>query len=807
MIYGQRKHLEDNMAENGLRYSGIPLGGLGTGSVELRSDGYFHEWQIMNNRPWGAGPEITVPQNSALFAMQVNGEDTCRTAVLGALTPYANYFNDPYHSPWLEFAESIDAETEFPFTRLTYHYKRALPVSVDMEAFSPFIPLDAKNSGLPLAFFTFTVRNNTNKKVAVSIVYMMRNFAGYTAQQNSSQMRYGHHGSAHTLLMTRQGLEKDAPDNGGIVIGAFGNVKAKFSHACHTRTGRDIWEPLRESVCLENHDFAEYREDLGDVGAARKWDWVKRGLPLGCICQTVSLAPKASQAMSFVLAWHFPNMYEIDCGECGEKGNRIGHIYGKWFKDARAVSDYGTKNFEKLHDETKAFTDAYYGSSLPRWALDAVSSQFTTLTKSSWWDEKDRFGIWEGLGCCGLQTMDITHYGSFPILQWFPELQKSQMRLTVSNIPQKGKIPHMMPGTFSCCDKDERNRIDLIPQFIVLAWRDVLWTGDLKYAKEMWPVVVDALEYFKRTDKDGDGLPNNTGPDQTYDQFPLKGTSSFVGFLYAAALKAASELGVFVGDRAKSEQYKAKFEDAQKKLDKQLWNGTYYRLCHDPLTSEDNEGVMADQVNGDWFIRQTTGEGMLPDAKVRSALNSILKYCGNKEYGFIANCAWPEGGEIKIRRGTSDQANTPWTGVEFAVAAHLALTGMEHEGWDVVHNIWERYERQGLRFNHIECGDHYYRALASWAVYLAWTGFAWDATQGVLTLKVQKKPSRFVVCTPECWCTVETHPKGSMLRLAVCRGRMDIRSIVLKDGENKTEVTVGNKPIRAGRSLVIRIPK
>jgi len=28
--------------------SGIPLGGIGTGSVEVRSDGHFHEWMIFN---------------------------------------------------------------------------------------------------------------------------------------------------------------------------------------------------------------------------------------------------------------------------------------------------------------------------------------------------------------------------------------------------------------------------------------------------------------------------------------------------------------------------------------------------------------------------------------------------------------------------------------------------------------------------------------------------------------------------------------------------------------------------------------
>ena len=40
------------------------------------------------------------------------------------------------------------------------------------------------------------------------------------------------------------------------------------------------------------------------------------------------------------------------------------------------------------------------------------------------------FAIWEGLGCCGMQTLDVTYYGSFPILILFPELEKVQMRMT-----------------------------------------------------------------------------------------------------------------------------------------------------------------------------------------------------------------------------------------------------------------------------------------------------------------------------------------------------------------------------------------
>ena len=163
-----------------------------------------------------------------------------------------------------------------------------------------------------------------------------------------------------------------------------------------------------------------------------------------------------------------------------------------------------------------------------------------------------------------------------------------------------------------------------------------------------------------------------------------------------------------------------------KKLEDQLWNGEYYRLCYDPADGFANEGVMAYQVNGDWFVRQVSGAGLLPDRKVRSALRAVVEFC-TSEHDYVANCAWPFGGAIEIGRHTSDQANSPWSGVEYALAAHLIDLGLEREGLQVARDVWNRYERAGLRFNHVECGANYYRALSSWAVYLALLGFAFGA--------------------------------------------------------------------------------
>lgn len=783
------------MIHDGLMNSGVPLGGLGTGSVELRRDGYLHEWQVMNNRPWGSGPAVDAPPDSAFFALRLQqdegGETLRRTAVLGLPVEYSSRFpllghflNDPYHMPWLEHADAIDAEVRFPFTRLRYNFdsRNPLPVEVELEAFSPFIPLDAKNSALPLAFFTFRLKNLTGDDIEVSLLGALRNLTGYTYLEQPSHMAFMQSPGLSRVELARDSVPSGASDDGTLALAVIEEGQGSTSYVFHPRTSRDLWDPFHHEGRLESVDVGDFAGMLGNMGAEQKAR-LRRGMPLGAICRQVTLPAVSERRITFMIAWHFPNFIEMDYMEKKRAGELTGHRYAVDFDGAGALARYGAAHFGELQQRTRDFVDAYYSSSFPRWLLDAAAAQLTTLVKSSWWDRSGRFGIWEGLGCCGLQTTDITYYGSFPILQFFPEIQYSQMRLTHDNIEVPGKVPHMMPGNFSTGDVDHRGRIDLIPQYILLVWRDLLWGGDLDYARSMWPSVKDALAYFARTDTDGDGLPNNTGPDQTYDQFPLKGTSSFVGFLYAASLRAAAQMANALGEPETAADLEARLKVSLKKLDQQLWNGDYYNLSFDSAAGIANEGVMTDQVNGDWFVRQTSGAGLLPDRKVRSALLSVVDFCASP-HGYLANCAWPRGGAVSIGRHTSDQAGSPWSGVEYAAAAHLILLGLEREGLQVAQNVWARYERAGLRFNHIECGANYYRALSSWAVYLALTGFAWDALAQELTLSYRRGQARFIVCTPAAWGEVATRrytdQPGGSFTLRLREGAMKVRVLRLK---------------------------
>ncbi|MEI6914036.1 MAG: GH116 family glycosyl-hydrolase, partial [Armatimonadota bacterium] len=46
--------------------SGIPLGGIGTGSVEIRPDGLFHDWHMFNVGQWNPNSPCSKKVGDAL---------------------------------------------------------------------------------------------------------------------------------------------------------------------------------------------------------------------------------------------------------------------------------------------------------------------------------------------------------------------------------------------------------------------------------------------------------------------------------------------------------------------------------------------------------------------------------------------------------------------------------------------------------------------------------------------------------------------------------------------------------------------
>jgi uncharacterized protein (DUF608 family) len=796
---------------HGCRNSGLPLGGIGAGSVEIRPDGTFHRWLLMNNRPWGAGSSTEVMERLGLrfVLMADDGRERLwlNLADSNGMDPGLDswyWIADPYHVPWVTFPESIDYTARWPFAELAYRF-RGLPLTVRLKAWSPFVPHDAAASNTPGAVLEFAVDNPTDRPWRLSLVALIKNPVGYDHPNLPCAASLVREDGFAGAVMTRPGLPERCTSRGTCGFFFSDAGARRFSFSLHPRSGRDLWDPLFADGRLDDVDCGREGAVLGEIGAERTVTG-PTGHPRLALCTEFEVAPGTSTGTTGLLTWHFPVFLEQEqelhasADDPGREGRRqaedIGVQYTHRFNDALAVGRWLHRERGRLGRLTGRFAAALHGSSLPEWERDAVAATLSVLTRAAWWDRAGRFGIWEGMGCCGLQTVDVGHYGSFPILQFFPELDRSANRLSADNRHPDGKVPHMLKGNFSACDCPchERGRIDLGTQFVLAVWRHVLWTGDLAEGRRQWPVVVANLEWMAQADENGDGLPDNRGPDQTYDRFPIFGTSALVGGLYLAALKAAADLAQRLGDTAAATRYRGLVAATLPILDRQLWNGRYYNLSHDAAKNAGNTGCMVDQANADWFLRQCGDPGLLPDERVRSAMRAILEH-NTRRHGqavWLANCSFPHGGGVTITRKGSDQVNAPWSGVEYAFAAHLVLLGLRDEARAVATAVFDRYEHAGMRHNHIECGEFYYRCMAAWALYGAEFGLAWDAFARRLTLAPQGRDCRCLVAVPGGSAEARWNAASRTLTLEGLTGSFAIARLVIDGRETvlPQEVTI-----------------
>jgi hypothetical protein len=445
------------------------------------------------------------------------------------------------------------------------------------------------------------------------------------------------------------------------------------------------------------------------------------------LCSTLTLAPGEEKEIRFTLGWYFPHHFSAD-------GPEMGHKYEEWFQDAEDVNRFLAGHCDDQRRKTMAFSEALQDTTLGTEMATAWSSQLTTLTKSTWWTRDGKFAVWEGLGCCGFHTMDITYQGSFNLIALFPELQKGQMLMGADFQRQDGRVAHFFTPDFFHVDGGF-DRVDMNPQFVMLAARDYLWTGDKDYLRALWPHVQRAMASTALLDGDGDGLPDRDTRRNTYDAWDVSGTPAYIASLWLGALQAAVVIAEDLDEKDLAGKYRAILEKAVPAFDRRLWNGEYYSLLVD--MDRRDEACMSDQLSGVWFTNLAgLGHG-LPKERVLAALAAIARHNYSHELG-LQNCSYPADRQAHFPTLGNVDTAANWTGIEYAVASMMIDFGLVEDGTNIVNSIHDRYQRAGRIWNHVECGDHYYRAMSSWALLLASTGFKPDVPNGSLTIAPPK---------------------------------------------------------------------
>jgi len=712
----------------------FPLGGIGAGCIQINGKAERAIWQIFNNFKGAFVPH-------SFFAVRVKAagsEPIVRALQTSRVGPFEGMkrlsFRGEYPFAWYDFGDA------------------SLPVVVSTEAFTPFIPLDTRDSAIPCAIFNFTARNTSDKGVEVSFLATQQNAVGFTDDAKIDGRRFGGYGGNSnrvlkkrraTILHMTSNREKDSPVYGDMALAAFEDKV----------TATASWDSLEALLKDMSEDgVLSGGESAGPSPAGQTLD--------GALAVPFILKPGQSRSVTFVLTWYFPNGRH-GRGKWGGEGN----MYANWWDSALNVTRDIRERLDELSDLTRLYHDTFYASNLPHWLLDRIGSQVAVLrSKTCFWTKDGYFGGWEGCcpgsGCCHGNCAHVWHYAQAHA-RLFPSIARRMREEALGHQTEDGKVPFRQPGGGAATDGQCGE--------ILEAYREHLCSADGHWLDNHWPRIRKAMEYVIATwDQDEDGVL--AGAQHNTLDCEVGGSTSWLGSLYLSALGASEKMAELQGNSAAAKRYRGIRNSGATKQNETLWNGEYYIQIPDAHRYKDyNDGCHIDQVLGEWWANQIGLHPHYPVDRVRSAMQSLLRYNFQTNFRgipqeprkFVSDedagmqmITWPKGPRPHNHTTYADEA---MTGFEYAAAATMIQYGMLKEGLVMTKAISDRYDgrlRTGLTatdysswgysgnpFGDDECGKFYARGMSVWSILLASQGFIYDGPAGVIGFKPVWRPS------------------------------------------------------------------
>jgi uncharacterized protein (DUF608 family) len=725
----------------------FPLGGIGTGNVSIGARGELRDWEIFN-RP---AKNSRLPNTFFALHAQAEGQPAI-TRVLEGPIPPPHTWSHGYHpatGAGLPRLASATMRGEYPFVTIAFEDPK-LPVRAQLEAFTPLIPLDPDDSGLPCGIFTFTLTNTTQTPVALTLVASLTNpigGIGYDPFGNLIEAGEGRARNAYREEGDRRGLDFSVENIPADDL-RYGSLSLVTDHKDVTYKRawmrgawwdflQEFWDDLTADGRLTDLGYEEAapagRPDTGSLG----------------LCDT--LAPGESRSYRLLLTWNFPNRPYAWNPAVATRNTR--NHYATRFENAWAVAQYVQQNFGRLEQETRTFHDALFGSTLPAYVLDALSANIVPIRSTTCFRLEDgRFFGWEGCfdtaGCCEGSCTHVWSYAQ-TLAFLFPSLERDMRRTEFLHETADDGFMHFRNVIhLEAVEAQQRNRFEAAADgqmgSVLRTYREFQLSGDKEWLRALWPEVKKAVGYAgSHWDTDGDGLLDGK-QHNTYD-IEFYGPNPLCALYYLAALRAAAEMADALGEPEVAQRCRDTFAKGSARADEVMWNGEYYEQKLEDVNAHKYQhglGCLSDQLLGQLHARVLGLGDLLPAEHIKQAVKAIFThnfrrdfrdhvncqrtYVLNDEAGLLL-CTWPRGGRPHFPFPYSDEV---WTGFEYQVAAHLIYEGWLSEGLEIVKAVQARHD--GTRrnpWNEVECGNHYARSMSSWAVLLALSGAHSDLSQ------------------------------------------------------------------------------
>jgi len=470
----------------------LPLGGIGTGTVSLGGRGDLRDWEVVNRPAKGFKPKQTffalwarpverrpLPKVSDLRegmpifppegfrpsggeGVKPSGEGGAVTRALEGIleAPYEGGFGSVEANHGLPRFRKCSFLAAYPFGQVLLS-DPDVPLDVRIEAFNPLVPADVESSSLPVAVLRFVLTNKTAKPVDASVCGSLENFIGSDGQsgkplKNVNEFREA--GKLAGIFLRSDGVDPKAEQAGTMALAALSPAKNRTDRTDRTdptdRTYRRAWANLSWGDSL-----LDFWDDFGQDGRLEDRDAGGVDAPQASLAVSLRVPARASRAVTFLLAWHFPNRMtwtpakapplvpllsggtspptlrvdspprrarrarrrrgmnaersqirptaercdenEKACcsGSCQGDPNRIGNYYTTRYQDAWDAAVRTAEALPRLEAATVRFVRAFCESDLPPVVKEAALFNLSTLRSQTCFRTEDgRFYGWEGCG-------------------------------------------------------------------------------------------------------------------------------------------------------------------------------------------------------------------------------------------------------------------------------------------------------------------------------------------------------------------------------------------------------------------------
>ncbi len=809
-----------------LKYIGMPVGGIHSGQVYLGGDGQLWYWDIFNIRrinPGGPGdkfylnPMVQKRQFEQGFAVRIKRFlPTSKTPIVKHLCTGG-------------FAD-INFRGEYPIGKVTYK-NPGFPLSVYLNSFSPFIPTDHESSDFPAIVMEYTLKNDGNSAFSVELLGWLQNMSNFqTAPKGNGKHRNVVVESGNTLQLVLSSdvtaENRDLPDYGNMSLTLIEGDNGWAT----PEAPKDIYYNLPEVAPSENKTAETI---LGQTLT-------------GAIGKEITLNPRESKTVTFIISWYFPNVHRKESGFHDLKNREsLRHYYSSKFSSSQDVANRIVANRDEYFSTTKLWNKTWYDSSLPVWFLDRIFINTSTLATTSCYrlddltddpDNEGRLytmeGVYLGHGTC----THVFHYEQ-ALGRVFPALAR-QLRAQVDyglSFRKDGIIGYR--GELSSIGRHDGRgyAVDGQAGTILRTYRDYTTSSDNDFLEDHWPKIKKSIEYMIAHDSEKTGAPDGILEGAQYNTLDRMwfGKITWISSMYNAALRAGAAMAIEIGDIAFAEKCSDIADKGKRNMTDELFNGEYFINVPDPenLTSPNsNIGCHIDQVLGQSWAIQAGLPRVLPEEETISALKSIFKYNYQEDVGTYLDtaaiknsrfyalpgesgtimCSFPRGGADKA----PGQIQNDWeklvvgyfsesmTGFTYQAAAHMIAEGLVDEGMKMIKAIHDRYAPEKRNpYNEVEYGNHYTRAMSSYGALIAASGFTYFGPKGIIGFapKISPQDFRSAFIAAKGWGTYSQVLNDGRLHaeLQLSYGFLQLNEIHLNARATNSEVFFNNEKINA----------